>query len=65
MTEKSSKFFKSTTLPNDLYDFLEKYKENKRLRSIAQAIDFIATEAGYDVTNYPCKIKIEPTAKVG
>ena len=40
--------FKSTTLPLNLWTFLDRYREKNRLRSIAQAIEFIVVEAGHN-----------------
>ena len=49
---------KSTTLNLKVYEWLEGYKEAKGLRSIAQAIEFVIREAGYNVSNRIGKIEI-------
>ena len=42
------KYGKSTTLSEELYEWLEEYRDQKGLRSVAQAIEFIIREAGYN-----------------
>ena len=40
--------FKSLTIKEELWDWLNAYKKLKRLKSIPQAIEWVITEAGYD-----------------
>ena len=48
MGKKNSKF-KSTSLPKWLYYFLEERRKDKDLRSIAQSIEDVMKEGGYDI----------------
>jgi len=47
--------WKSTTLPLSLWTWLEEYRKEKHLASIAQAICFVIDEAGHDPYKYEDK----------
>ena len=45
----AKKGFKTITVSEKLYEFLEKYRKNYHLRSLSQAIEFLAREGGHEL----------------
>lgn len=56
----AKKYGRSTTVSQQVYDWLDAYKESKGLRSIAQAVEFVIREAGYDF-NEPATLAVRAT----
>ena len=52
-----TKYGKSTTVSKKVYEWLDGYREVKHLRSIAQAVEWLIREAGYDVDTPPLLIE--------
>ena len=50
--------YKSTTISLQVWEWLEEYKKAKGLRSIAQAIEFVIREAGYNPEKFIGKIEV-------
>lgn len=46
-----SRTHKQISVNQEIYNWLEKYQENKRLKSFNQAIEWLIVEAGYDLSN--------------
>ena len=55
----SKKYGRSTTVSEKVYHWLDEYRDHKGLRSVAQAIEWLIREAGYDLDR-PCYV-LTPT----